>query len=123
MAQLISSAAKRRSRHRALVEAGGCLADSCENIDPICLKFLPKIHPKLSQNPSKSWPKWFKTEVWKESGGALRRVFAPRRLWAASWTPLGQLLGGSWRILGASWVAPGASWAPSWGVLGRLQGI
>ena len=35
----------------------------------------------------------------------------------------GQLLGGSWRILGASWVVPGPSWAPSWGVLGRLEGI
>ena len=58
-----------------------------------------------------------------ETGGALRRVFALRRLWAASWTLLGQLLGGSWRILGASWVAPGTSLAPSQGVLGRLEGI
>ena len=61
-------------------------------------------------------------EVWRESGATLWRVFAPRRLWVASWTALGQLLGGSWRILGACWVAPGPSWAPGWGVRGRLEG-
>ena len=35
----------------------------------------------------------------------------------------GQLLGGSWDVLGAFWAALGPSWAPSWGVLGRLEGI
>ena len=83
---------------------------------------LPKIHPKSFQNPSKSSPKWSKIEVWREPVAALWRVFAPRRLWVASWTALGQLLGGSWRILGVSWVAPGLSWAPGWGVQGRLEG-
>ena len=57
-----------------------------------------------------------------EPGAALWRVFTPRRLWVASWRALGQLLGGSWRILGVSWVAPGLSWAPGWGVQGRLEG-
>ena len=42
---------------------------------------------------------------------------------AASWAPLGHLLGGFWRILGVSLVAPGSSWAPSWGILRRLEGI
>ena len=50
------------------------------------------------------------------------RVFAPRLLWVVSWTALGQLLDGSWRILGASWVVPGPFWAPGWGVQGRLEG-
>ena len=92
---------------------------------PICLSVhcvFQKSIQKSIQNPSKSLPKWSKIEVWREPGAALRRVFAPRRLWVASWTALGQLLGGSWRILGASWVAPGLSWAPGWGVQERLKG-
>ena len=91
------------SRHRAFSQAGLSQNPS---------KIFAKIHPEGSQ-----------IEIWRESGAALWRVFAPRRLWATSWTPLGQLLGSSWRILGASWVAPGPSWAPSWGVLGCLECI
>ena len=91
----------------------------------ICLSVhcvFQKSIQKSIQHPSKSSPKCSKIEVWRELGAALRRVFAPRRLWVASWTALGQLLGGSWRILGASWVAPGLSWAPGWGAQGRLEG-
>ena len=85
------------------------------------LKSLPKSFNILQNDPN-SLPKMIKIQVRRESGAALWRTFAPRRLSAASWTPLGQLLGGSWRILGASWVAPGPSWTPSWGVLERLGG-
>ena len=95
-------------------------------MDSVCLQIPPKSFQESIPNDPKSFQivaKMFKIEVWRESGAALWRVLAPRRLWVASWTPLGQLLGGSWRILGASWVAPGPSWAPSWGVLRRLGGI
>ena len=88
----------------------------------ICPLRCQKSIQKSFQNPSKSSLKWSKIEVWREPGAALWRVFAPRRLWVASWTALGQLLGGSWRILGACWVAPGSSWALGWGVQGRLEG-
>ena len=60
-------------------------------------------HPsKIIKNDPKSFPKWSKTEVRRGSGrllgvswAALGRSLAPRHLWAASWPPLGQLLGGS----------------------------
>ena len=45
--------------------------------------------------------------------GCFVACLRPKAPVAASWTPLGELLGGSWRILGVSWVAPGTSWAPS----------
>ena len=77
---------------------------------------------KSIQNGSKILPNRSQNIKKPRSGAALWRVFAPRRLWVASWTALGQLLGGSWRILGACWVAPGPSWAPGWGVQGRLEG-
>ena len=32
-------------------------------------------------------------------------------------------MGSSWAVLEASWAALGPSWAPSWGVLGRLEGL
>ena len=54
--------------------------------------------------------------------GCFVACLRPKVLWVASWTALGQLLGGSWRILGACWVAPGPSWAAGWGVQGRLEG-
>ena len=82
-----------------------------------------RAYLKILQKPFKILPKTFQFEVWREPGAALWRVFALRRQWAASWTPLGQLLGSSSRILGTSRVALGSSWAPSWGVQERLEGI
>ena len=82
---------KPRSRHRACLKAGGGWgaappapqADSCENVDPIDLKSFQDP----SKNPSKIIPKSFQIvvaimqiEVWRGSGAAVGRVFAPRRM-------------------------------------------
>ena len=77
-----------------------------------------KIIPNRGQNDTKS-----------KSGGSLGLLCGVSSHQGASWTPLGQLLGGSWRILGASWVAPGPAWrslgevlGKSWGSLGEVLG-
>ena len=122
---LIQRAAKLRPRHRAKTKSKkAAISFICLSACSVYLSIasFQKSIQKSIQNLSKSSPKWSKIEVWREPGAALWRVFGPRRLWVASWTALGQLLGGSWRILGASWVAPGLSWAPGWGVQGCLEG-
>ena len=118
---MIQRAAKLRPRRRAKTQSNkAAILSICLSACSVYLSIAS--FQKSIQNPSKSSPKWSKIEVWREPGAALWRVFAPRRLWVASWTALGQLFGGSWRILGVSWVAPGLSWAPGWGVQGRLEG-
>ena len=121
----IQRAAKLRPRHRAQTKSNkAAILSICLSACSVYLSIasFQKSIQKSIQNPSKSSPKWSKIEVWREPGAALRRLFAPKRLWVASWAALGQLLSGSWRILGASSGVPGLSWAPGWGVQGRLEG-
>ena len=87
---------------------------------PKTITSFPKSRSNRCQNGSKSRSGEGSGEFLGGSGAALGCHLAPRPLWAASWMPLGQLLGGSGSVLGASWVG---SWAVLGIKLGRLGGL